>query len=337
MTERAALASAFLDRAGWGTALRTPLAGDASARRYLRLGLDGATAVLMVTPPEQVKSVRAFVRMARWLRGAGFSAPEILAEDAELGFLLLEDLGDALFARLMEADPSREVPIYGAAADLLAALHRHAPPSWLAPYGSDTLGDMVRITAEWYLPALGSDPAAAEDLPGLVREAADRLLEGEPVVCHRDFHAENLIWLPDRQGPARVGLIDFQDAFAGHPAYDLVSLLQDARRDVPEPVEAAIIARFPAAGGHDAARFSAAYALLGAQRNLRILGVFTRLALDAGKPRYLALIPRVWGHVRRNLAHPELAALARAVDKSFQDPRPDALRKIAERCAPASR
>lgn len=336
MTERTGLASAFLESAGWGTAAKTPLAGDASARRYFRLKRGDLAAVLMDAPADRGEDIAPFVRMARWLRGAGFSAPDILAEDADRGFLLLEDLGDDLFASLMAEDPSREVPLYSAAADFLTDLHRHQPPGWLVPYDPRTLGEMVRITSEWYLPALGADPSAAEDLPALVRDAGERLLSDTSVVCLRDFHAENLIWLPEREGTARVGVLDFQDAFAGHPAYDLVSLLQDARRDVPRPVEAMIVARFLDANGYEHERFSAAYALLGAQRNLRILGVFARLALSAGKPQYLRLIPRVWGYVRRNLAHPELAALARLVGESFPDPEPKTLRKIAERCLPPS-
>ncbi len=211
------------------------------------------------------------------------------------------------------------------------------PPPGLPPIPTRIWATLVAITAQVYAPAFGGQPDAAAGLSALVTKAADRLLEPPSVACLRDYHAENLIWLPGRKGPTRVGLLDFQDAFLGHPAYDLVSLLQDARRDVAPQVEAQMIARFCARTGHETARFSAAYALLGAQRNLRILGVFTRLALQAGKPQYLALIPRVWGHVTRNLAHPELAALRDTVAATLPEPTPEALERIAEQCQTASR
>lgn len=328
--DRAALAAAFLAGAGWGAAARAPLAGDASARRYERLKQRNATAVLMDTPPEQGETA-VFSRMSRWLLAHGLSAPRVLAEDAARGFMLLEDLGDALFARLIAADAAHELPLYSAACDLLTELHRHPPPDWLAPYDPERLGEMVAITAEWYLPAFGIPPEAAADLPRRVTEAAERLLTGPRVICLRDYHAENLIWLERRQGVARVGLLDFQDAFSGHPAYDLVSLLQDARRDVPDSLETRMISRFVAANGMEPEGFDAAYALSGAQRNLRILGVFARLALRDGKPQYLAMLPRVWHYLRRDLAHPALSDLARAA-AAIPEPVPETLREIAERC-----
>lgn len=332
ITDRAGLAQAFLDGAGWAAAPRTPVAGDASARRYDRLQLGPQTAILMDAPPERGETIQTFVRVARWLLAQGLSAPAILAEDPPHGFLLIEDLGDALFARLVADTPSRELSLYSAATDLLIDLHRHDVPDWLATYDPATLGTMVTVATEWYLPAFGTRPDQIPDLVGPVTEAALRLLGGPSVVCLRDYHAENLIWLPKRAGVARVGLLDFQDAFAGHPAYDLVSLLQDARRDVPAAIETAMLARYCAANRQDETRFQAAYALLGVQRNLRILGVFTRLALHLGKRRYLALIPRVWGNVQRNLAHPELTQLARAVSQGLPAPQPETLRKIAARC-----
>ena len=337
MTEFSARIETFLARSGWEGARHTALAGDASGRRYTRFRAAKNSALLMETPAAQADSLAAFLRVADWLRSVGFSAPAILAADQSLGLLLIEDFGDALFARLMAQDPGREQALYEAAADQLADLHDHPAPAWLAPYTNADLGDLVAITAQVYAPAFGGQPDAAAGLSALVTKAADRLLDAPSVVCLRDYHAENLIWLPGRTGPARVGLLDFQDAFLGHPAYDLVSLLQDARRDVAPQVEAQMIARFCARTGHETARFGAAYALLGAQRNLRILGVFTRLALTAGKPQYLALIPRVWGHVTRNLAHPDMADLRDTVAATLPEPTPQALERIAEQCLTAIR
>ena len=311
MADRAAQAAVFLATAGWADAGRLPL--DASPRRYERLRLGSEARVLMDADPARGEDVAAFTRVGRWLLANGFSAPVIHAEDPALGFLLLEDLGDALLARLVEANPACTEPLYAEAAAMLVALHKVSPPDWLPGYDPAHLADLVALTADWYLRLLGR---AAVDPAGLVSatsEAARRLLSGPKVLCLRDCHAENLLWLPERDGVARVGLLDFQDAFLGHPAYDLVSLLQDARRDLAPEIEAAAIADFCFAAGADPQPFAAAYAFLGAQRSLRILGIFARLALRDGKPQYLAHIPRLWSYLRRDLAHPALADLARAV------------------------
>ena len=215
MVELSAEIETFLARSGWAKARRTALAGDASERRYSRLVSGDGTALLMETPTAQADSLAAFLRVADWLRAAGFSAPTILAADQPYGLLLIEDFGDALFARLMAQDPSRELPLYEAATDQLADLHDHSPPAWLSPYANADLGDLVAITAQVYAPAFGGHPDAMTGLSALVTKAADRLLDAPSVACLRDYHAENLIWLPGRKGAARVGLLDFQDAFAG--------------------------------------------------------------------------------------------------------------------------
>ncbi len=320
-------AATLLAAHGWAGTTPEPLAGDASARRYFRLRKAGASAILMQDGDAANRA--AFLAVADWLAALGLSAPQILGHDPAPGLILLEDLGDALFGREVARAPTLQIPLHEAATDLLADLHRAPPPAWLAPYDTAKLGDLVRVTAETYLPAFAAPlPTAADLLQDAVISAARRLLDGPPVVCLRDFHAENLIWLPDRKGTARVGLLDFQDAFTGDPAYDLVSLLQDARRDVDPALEAAMIARFCAATGHDPARFAAAYALLGAQRNIRILGVLTRLALQAGKRQYLPLLPRVWGHVTRNLGHPALTELAEVVARTLPPPDPARLAEL---------
>ena len=298
----------FLTAAGWGDATSHPLAGDASSRRYVRLGTAAGTAILM---QDSDGDVALFARLARHLRRCGLSAPDILAEDDTAGLLLIEDLGDGVFARLCDADPARETALYLAATDALVALHRHAPPR-LAQATPQRLAGMIDLAFDCYAAAATGVRANRE------RDACIAAVEVAlaahaatiDVMILRDFHAENLLWLPDRAGPARVGLLDFQDALQGHRAYDIASLLTDARRDVSAVTRDAVIDRYIAQTGQDEAAFRTALAVLGAQRNLRILGVFARLAAS-GKPRYLRLMPRVWAHLQRDLAHPALAPVAR--------------------------
>ncbi|TCP61148.1 hypothetical protein EV663_10695 [Rhodovulum bhavnagarense] len=329
--------AAFLDRAGWGAANRAPLAGDASNRRYDRLtgGPGDGGAVLMDAPPDRGEDVRPFIAIARHLHGLGLSAPEILAEDPEAGFLLLEDLGDALFARVTQDDPEAEPALYASAVDLLARLHRAAPPANLAAYGAPLMAELACLPFEWYLPAIGH-PAPDEEKVAFRAEIETLLTRHATpsVLVLRDFHAENLIWLPDRRGAARVGLLDFQDAMVGHPAYDLVSLLEDARRDVSPVLQAQMLDRYITASDTDPESFVRAYALLGAQRNLRILGVFARLCLRDGKPGYLSLMPRVWGHLMRDLAHPDLVELRARVLHNLPEPTWTLCQGIAHRCTP---
>ncbi|WP_298677402.1 phosphotransferase [uncultured Lentibacter sp.] len=337
MTERNALLTAFLDASGWGNAARAPLAGDASNRRYERLtSAEGLPAVLMDAPPEKDEDVRPFMAIASYLASLGLSAPQILASDTAHGFLLLEDLGDDLFARVVKAAPAQETELYTAATEVLLHLHASPPPEQLARYDATVMAEMAALAYRWY---------GAQDTQRLAKKSAafkdrfEALLASEcpdqTVLIQRDYHAENLLWLPARSGPARVGLLDFQDAMLGHPAYDLVSLLQDARRDVPRATEQAMLAHYISASGQDREGFTAAYALLGAQRNLRILGVFARLSLLAGKPHYIDLIPRVWGYLMRDLAHPVLAPLRAQLLADLPAPSDALLRELKVKCATA--
>ena len=285
-------AANFLAGAGWGDAEIVPLAGDASFRRYFRAVAPGRSAVLMDAPPAHEDS-GPFLTVAEHLRQLGFSAPRVLARDLDQGLILLEDFGDARMAEVIAADRARERPIYAAAIDLLRDLHRH-PAGPLPPYDLTTYQREAALLPEWYMPLVGRQPG-----PGFAEawaEALAPIAENRAVTVLRDYHAENIMLL-DQGG---LGLLDFQDALAGHPAYDLVSLLQDARRDVPEAIEAAMLARY---GPID----RAAYALLGAQRNAKIVGIFARLWQRDGKPRYMAYQPRVWAYLERDLAHPSLA------------------------------
>lgn len=334
MTDRGALADRFLAEAGWGTARRSVVAGDASNRRYDRLVRGVDSAILMDAPPDKGEDVRPFVAITDALRAAGLSAPEIFAQDTAHGFLLLEDLGDALFARVMAQDPKAEGPLYAAAVDVLVHLHQRPAPD-LPAYDAATLTDLACLAFDWYQRgARGTIDAAARAACHSDLSAAFAPLDAVPrVLVQRDYHAENLIWLPERTGVARVGLLDYQDAMAGHPAYDLVSVLQDARRDVAEDVAAAMVDRYVAATGTEVATFRTAYALLGLQRNLRILGVFARLSMAYGKPHYVDLIPRVWGHIETNLRHPALARLAPRIRATLPAPTPQILQTLKDKCA----
>lgn len=336
MADRDTLIGAFLRRAGWSDAAMSMLAGDASNRRYFRLrrGHTGPPAVLMDAAPETGEDVRPFLRIARHLSALGFSAPAILAEDVAAGLLLLEDLGDALFARVLETAPKLENSLYCAATDLLVTLHRQPPPAGLPAYDPALMTRLAALAFDWYRTGVaGQDGSGAKARFCAVSEPLLARHSASDVLILRDYHAENLLWLPDRAGTARVGLLDFQDALAGHRAYDLVSLLQDARRDVPAAVEEAMLERYIAATGQHAAGFRAAYHLLGAQRNLRIIGVFARLCLRDGKARYVDLIPRVWVLLQRDLADPALTPLRPLVAETLPAPTPEILARLKRKCA----
>ncbi len=308
MPDRAARIDAFLGDAGWGGAVRAPLAGDASSRRYLRLARGADRAVLMDAPPATCGSQAPFLRMARHLRGLGLAAPECLASDDAAGLHLIEDLGDVVAAGAIASDPAIEREIYATATDILVTLQGAPCPAWAARYGPAEMAAAIRPAWEQYR-GEGDPPSAG----WRALEAALGALIAEhdmpTVLIHRDYHAENLVWRPECCGLARLGLLDFQDALAGHPAYDLASLLQDARRDVDPAIEDEMIARFAAARALDEDRLRAAYAVQATQRHLRILGIFARLARERGKPGYLRLVPRVWRDLMRNLDHPALASL----------------------------
>jgi aminoglycoside/choline kinase family phosphotransferase len=336
MAERDARLESFLRQAGWDDALRAMLAGDASNRRYLRLIRPSTAerAVLMDAPPDKGENVAPFLHIATYLTGLGFSAPRIYARDTDAGFLLLEDLGDALFARVVARHEEMQNSLYSAATDLLAELHRDTPPDGLAPYAPPLAADLSGLAHDWYATGAMDKPdrAARDALTETVDAAISAFAPDCDVLVQRDYHSENLLWLPDREGVKRVGLLDFQDAMLGHSAYDLVSLLQDARRDVPPDIEAQMIARYIAATEQDALDFALSYATLGAQRNLRILGVFARLCIRDGKAQYVDMIPRVWSLLQRNLTHPELGALRDAC-ACLPEPDDALMARLRSKCA----
>ena len=320
----------FLDAGDWAGTSRISLAGDASNRRYERLvRASGETAVLMIAPPTSGEDVRPFLQIGGHLEQLGLSAPRVLQADVGAGYLLLEDLGDQLYARYAAKHPDEERRIYEAAVDALVFLHRHEPPENVGDYDIPLLVERAALSVEWY----GKNGAGchfSEELEERFSAQSDRTA----VLALRDFHAENLIWLPDRSGVRRVGLLDFQDALACHPAYDLVSLTKDARRDLGDGLEDVLIRRYLESTGRDHGAFLSSCSLYGAQRNLRILGVFARLAKRDGKSGYLKLVPRVWRHLLTSLADPKLEALRALVLKALPEPTEAYLAHLERSCHP---
>jgi len=308
MADRETDITQFIQSSGYGAAKRHVVAGDASNRKYERLVMDNNSVILMDAPTDRGEDVQPFIAIAQHLCSLGLSAPKLITQDTNKGFLILEDLGDALFARVMNQTPKMEMPLYEAAVDVLLALHKHPKPD-LVDYDKITLLEMADLAFEWYFPAFDFEIQNRQKVLTELR----RLIEGHAAECdvlvQRDYHAENLIWLPERETPANVGLLDFQDAMGGHRAYDLVSLLQDARRDVSEDIEAKMILRYVEKSKQDLTAFQNAYHVLGVQRNLRILGVFVRLLKHNKKPHYIDFIPRVLGYIHRSLNWPVMCDL----------------------------
>lgn len=306
----------FLAESGWEGATVSPVAGDASFRRYFRVHDRSRQAILMDAPPEH-EDVRPFLAIANHLVAAGFSAPRLMAADQQQGFLLIEDFGERRVADVLRTEPGLEDHIYGQACDVLAALHQVELPAGLRPYDRAELVREVMLFAQWYARAAGIEVDEAAYLAAWDEVWGDVLAQtaADPVLVLRDYHAENLMLLDDRDGVQGLGLLDFQDALAGHRAYDLVSLLQDARRDVSPRLEQQMIDRFTRKSGvKNTEAFRAQYEVLGAQRNVKILGIFVRLRDRDGKAGYVERLPRVWGYAERNLAHPALAPVRRWFD-----------------------
>lgn len=320
MSARTAEIENFLASAGWAGADHVTLAEDASFRRYERVTRPGQRAVLMDAPPDR-EDVRPFLAIARKLAQLGFSAPGILAEDIAAGFLLLEDLGDATFTRLLDAGDAAD-PLYEMATDVLIDLHRKPAadvlPSGLAPYDDALFVKEATLLTEWYLPAVTGNDTADDaetryralwtDVLPLARDVPDTLVL-------RDFHVDNLIRIDGRDGIAACGLLDFQDAVAGPVSYDFASLVEDARRDVADDLKTVLRDRYLAAFPDlSPAAFDTSCAILGAQRHCKVLGIFTRLRDRDGKDGYLHHVPRLWRLLERAVDHPSLAPLKAWLD-----------------------
>ena len=298
----------FLASCGWEGAEILPLAGDASFRRYFRVVNGSRSAVLMDAPPPH-EDPRPFIAVAEWLLSRGLSAPEILARDLDKGLLLLGDFGSSRLRETLDSDPSRERELYELATDVLVHLHGHPPMDGLPVHGLEQWLEEVKLFTDWYCPALGVE-VDADAYQRAWREVLEPVANDGlgPVTVLRDYHAENIMLVEGRDGVGHFGLLDFQDALVGHPAYDLASVLEDARRDVPPAIEQSMIDRYVGATGHGEA-FERAYWALAAQRNTRILGVFTRLWKRDGKTGYRRFQPRMWGLLERDLGQPHLAPI----------------------------
>jgi len=342
MADRDAMIDSFLAAHGWDGAERRRLSGDASFRRYERLSSGARTAMLMDAPPPQ-ENVDAWVAVARHLKSLGFSAPDIFAKGKKNGFLIIEDLGDETFTRVLTSvkdgvkdgakdgaddgtvEGGGEAGLYALAVDVLIELHGIAPDRAVAPgledYDDAKLLQEACLLTEWTWPAVfGAAPG--DDVQGAYRDAwreAFAVLRGQPrTLVLRDYHVDNLMLLDGRQGVARCGLLDFQDAVRGPTAYDLMSLLEDARRDIPAGLKEAMLERYwDGVSGSGREAFEAAFCVLAAQRHAKVIGVFTRLSRRDAKPAYLAHIPRVWRLLEAALEHPALAPVAAWFDAHF--------------------
>ncbi len=321
---RDALIADFLARHGFAAARALPLAQDASFRRYLRLAGGPRPAVLMDAPPPE--DVRPFLRIAAHLAGLGLSAPEIIAADPAAGLVLEEDLGDSLFAARLDRAPPSDPPaadvlaLFDAAIDTLANLQRAAPPPDLPAWDSRAMtAATLDPLFDWWWPVTFGAPApdaARADIAAALRATLAPLEHAPKGFVHRDFFAGNLLWLPERVGQRRVGILDFQSAALGHPAYDLVSLVQDARRDLPASLTEHAVARLLAARPElDPAAFRTVFAACAAQRHLRVATQWVRLARRDQRPQYLAHGPHTWRLLAAALRHPIAAPLAAALDR----------------------
>jgi len=359
MTERRGLMDAFLRANGWGASKVQPLPGDASTRRYFRVE-DGARRAMLMDQPQQAETPPApqhampkqrielgynavarlagadcgrFVAVAEHLRTLGLSTPEIFAADCATGFVLMEDFGDRLYADVLSRG-GNEPELYGAAVETLAHVHSQQNAAVmeaqtpLHAYDETALLAETDLLPQWYMPlALGRKATAEEaaEHRALWRDVLRQVAQSDVSFVHRDYHAQNLLWLPERRGVARVGLIDFQDAVAGARGYDLISLLEDARRDVSPHLAAEMIEHYRGVMREtgvavDAAQLDAELAIMAAQRNAKIAGIFARLQLRDGKPRYLGYLPRVWGYLNHDLQHPSLGALKAWYNRVLPEP-----------------
>ncbi len=312
MTQRTALREAFLAQNGWAGVDCPLLAGDASFRKYYRLQRAGQQVVLMDAPPPQ-EDVRPFIKIADFLVKYGFSAPKIYARDEENGFLLLEDLGDDTFTRLL-GNGADERALYKMAIDVLVELHKDVPdlPGDLPEYDDELLNKECLLLPDWWMKAAYGEEAVTQELRKSYikawEESFDYVLRTqEPVLVLRDYHVDNLLVLPGRREWAACGLLDFQDAVEGSGIYDVMSLLEDARRDIkPSLIEEMKMRYNRAFPDLDQEEFETVFAILGAQRHAKVIGIFARLMMRDSKDQYIQHIPRVWGLLERSLKHPAL-------------------------------
>lgn len=323
MSVRENLKKDFLKKNKLGKAERVIVSADASFRSYERIISEKKSFILMDAPPAK-EDIKPFINIDNYLRRRGFSAPEIYSKDEKNGFMLLEDLGDDSFTRVLAgksplSDKYNEYDLYSAAIDVLIQLDRSTLPQKTPDYDYELLKKECRLFIDWFLPNIGFD--------GDIQKSSDEYLEiwdellnikkvHDDVIVLRDYHADNLMWIPERVGVERVGLLDFQDAVIGSPVYDIVSLLEDARRDVTEETVKSVIKRYlDSRKTIHQEDFFAVYSTLAAQRNCKIIGIFARLAIRDNKPKYISYMPRVWKHLENDLKHPALKNLKAWMNK----------------------
>lgn len=314
LTDRTDIIARFLGGTLWADWSRAPLAGDASARRYERISNGHETAILMDADPKTGQKTRPFAEIGTWLNANGFSTPKTFLHDEAAGLMLIEDLGYTDFAKHLIHHATEAEALYAAATDVLIELDALAPPEGLTAMTPKIGGDMVAISPEWY-----GDPSQTQ-ITDEMAEHLDRLCPIADTPALRDFHAENLIWRPDLAGLNRVGLLDYQDAFVAPRGYDLVSLLRDVRRRVDPTLVQKMTVQFATATQINLDTFDAAFACLAAQRNLRILGVFARLALKDDKPKYVTMIPHIWSMIAKDVQHPKLKKLQKCLYQTLPSP-----------------
>lgn len=327
MSRRRCIIDQFLQRGSYADWHQIPLARDASTRRYLRLSNGIAQSViLMDADPAKGQDVTAFLRIGAHLAAIGLCPPEILQHDIDTGLLIISDLGPTHIAEWLETRPGDSALLYTAAIGVLGVVADHTPPSGLTVIDATEAGRMLAPLFEHYC----TDCPDIAGITGTLQEIWCSVAPDSTTLALRDYHAENLIWRGDRIGTDRIGLLDFQDAVLAPPEYDLVSLLRDARRDTPPALRVTLTRHFCTMTGRDPTQVAAAMACIAVQRNLRIMGIFARLAAQQGKSRYLDLLPRVWNHVTGELRHPDLTRLQTAVLNSIPAPEAHLLQRLRQ-------
>jgi tRNA threonylcarbamoyl adenosine modification protein YjeE len=328
----------LLSGAGWAGASRSFMLGDASTRAYERLQKpDGTKAILMISPRRPdgpavrfgkpysaiarlAEDVTPFIAMSAALRQQDFSAPEVYACDEEAGLAIIEDLGTEGILRDGQPDPDR----YMMAAEALAVLHSRQLSDTVTygdgktyripPYDMDALLIEIELLNDWYAPYLGLtlSSGAKATFVNIWRRVLQEVIGSRPTWTLRDYHSPNVIWLDDREGIHKVGIIDFQDCVMGLPGYDVASLLQDARVTVSDQLELKLLSHYArirreSDSGFDVTSFARQYAIMCAQRGTKVLGIFARLSRRDGKHQYLDHLPRIERYMAKALAHPQLA------------------------------
>ena len=326
------LTNIFLSRSPWENAKRTPIAGDASSRRYERLTCcTNGTSILMDAPSEDGEDIKPFIKICEYFQKIGLSVPKIYYSDIPNGFLILEDFGKDLFSKMLIENPSNELEFYINATDNLIHLYHAAPLKGLSVYNSTDMANKSLLALDWYLEYGLAEPpncSLKTELYKLLKASLMDVMDTPLIMVHRDFHAENLIWLNYKQDSQRVGILDFQDTMLGHPAYDLASLLNDIRRDVSPEIKRKCLDHYLLNTNLNTEAFEYGFSVCSAQRNLRILGVFTRLSVRDDKMHYLTFIPNVWRKLIEDLRHPALGDLSSLIRDSFPEPNTDIIQRI---------